>query len=162
MKETYDEGSLLSGIIYLHRISDPRMDGTSMKNLRMFRKLCGPNNLRNVILATTMWDNISVADGEIRESQLKKEFWRDMILMGSTVARVPNDPIDAIKLVERFLDKETMVLRLQQELSDGKTLIQTEAGAVIHEDIERLLLQYANDLEAAKKEMREAQKTRAL
>lgn len=162
MKETYDEGSLLSGIIYLHRISDPRMDGASMKNLRMFRKLCGPNNLRNVILATTMWDNISVAEGEIRESQLKKEFWRDMILMGSTVARVPNDPIDAIKLVERFLDKETMVLRLQQELSGGKTLIQTEAGAVIHEDIERLLLQYANDLEAAKKEMREAQKTRAL
>jgi hypothetical protein len=103
-----------------------------------------------------------VAEGEIRESQLKKEFWRDMILMGSTVARVPNDPIDAIKLVERFLDKKTMVLRLQQELSGGKTLIQTEAGAVIHEDIERLLLQYANDLEATKKEMREAQKTRAL
>jgi hypothetical protein len=30
IKDIYDEGSLLSGIIYLHRISDPRMDGASM------------------------------------------------------------------------------------------------------------------------------------
>lgn len=82
MKETHYEGSLLPRIIYLHRISDPRMDSASMKNLRMFRKLCGPNNPRNIILAATMWENISVAEGEIRESQLKKEFWKDMIPMG--------------------------------------------------------------------------------
>lgn len=162
MKDTYDEGSLLSGIIYLHRISDPRMDGASMKNLRMFRKLCGPNNLRNVILATTMWEKIPEAEGVTRESQLKREFWNDMIAKGSTVARVSTDPLDAIKPVERFLGKETMVLRLQEELSSGKTLIQTEAGAAIQEDIERLSVQYAKNLEAAKEEMRQAQRTRAL
>jgi len=55
-----------------------------------------------------------------------------------------------------------MVLRLQEKLSSDKTSIQIEAGAAIQEDIERLSLRYAKDLEAAKGEMREAQRTRAL
>jgi hypothetical protein len=84
------------------------------------RKLCGPNNLRNVILATTMWEKISEAEGVCRESQLKREFWSDMIAKGSTVAQVFNNPLDAIKLI----GKKTMALRLQEELPNGKILIQ--------------------------------------
>jgi hypothetical protein len=113
------------------------MDGASMKNLGMFRKLCEPNNLRNVILATTMWEKISEAEGVHRESQLKREFWSGMIAKGSTVAQMSNNPLDAIKLV----GKKTMSLKLQEELSSGKILIQTEAGAAIQEDIWRLSLQ---------------------
>lgn len=162
MKNTYNDGSLLSGIIYLHRISDTRMDGASMKNLRMFRKLCGVNNLHKVILATTMWEKVSIAEGEMREAELKNDFWRDMIAVGSTVAKVSNRPLDSTKLVKRFLDQSTMVLKLQEELSSGKALMQTEAGAAINEDIEKIRLQYGRDLENKMQEMREAQETRAL
>ena len=37
-----------SGLIYLHDISGARMTGSILKNLRMFRTLCGEENLRNV------------------------------------------------------------------------------------------------------------------
>jgi hypothetical protein len=85
-----------------------------------------------------------------------------MIVRGSIVARIFTNPLDTIKLVEWFLGKKAMVLKLQEEPSSGKSLIQTKAGAAIQENIERLSLQYAKDLEATKEEMRSAQSTRAL
>lgn len=54
INDTYDDGHLLSGIIYLHRIIDNRREGPSLKNLRMMKALCGINSLKNVVLATTM------------------------------------------------------------------------------------------------------------
>lgn len=161
LKQSYDDGALLTGIIYLHRISDQRMDGASMKNLRMFRRLCGTNNFRMVKLATTMWEKVSEEEGARRQDQLKKEYWKDMIDQGSTVHRISDDPQDAIKLVKSFLGGTTTILQLQDELRRGRTLGQTEAGAAIQEDIERLRLQYVKDLQEAKEEMRAAQRTRA-
>lgn len=131
-----------------------------MKNLRMFRRLCGVDNFRMVKLATTMWEKVSEEEGERRQEQLKKEYWKDMINRGSTVHRISNDPQDAIKLVKSFLGGTATVLQLQDELSKGRTLGQTEAGAAIQEDIKKLHLQYAKDLQEAKEEMRAAQRTR--
>jgi 50S ribosome-binding GTPase len=52
---------LLSGIIYLHPISEPKMVGTATRNLAMMRLLCGEENLGVVWLATTMWGLVSRA-----------------------------------------------------------------------------------------------------
>ncbi|EJT75385.1 hypothetical protein GGTG_05322 [Gaeumannomyces tritici R3-111a-1] len=56
---THQRNVHLAGIVYLHRISDPRMGGSAMKNLRMFKKLCGKDALERVVLATTMWGSRS-------------------------------------------------------------------------------------------------------
>ena len=79
----------LNGIIYLHRISDLRMQGSAKNNLFMFKKLCGQKALKNVILATTMWDRISEAEGEARENELitTPDFWGWMVSQGSKVYR---------------------------------------------------------------------------
>ena len=79
----------LSGIIYLHRISDVRMQGSAKRNLFMFKKLCGPNALNNVILATTMWDRVCEAEGLARETELTStdDFWGWMLSQGSKVHR---------------------------------------------------------------------------
>ena len=50
----------LSGLIYLHRITDDRMTGTATRNLTMMRKLCGDENLKNVLLATTRWEMVYI------------------------------------------------------------------------------------------------------
>jgi predicted GTPase len=73
----YKQRVQLRGILYLHRITDCRMQGAAMRNLFMFKKLCGRNALKNVILATTMWDYDQPPKGEEREEELKSthEFW---------------------------------------------------------------------------------------
>ena len=48
----------LSGLVYCHRILNTQMAATSARHLRTFEELCGKNALQNVILATTMWDEV--------------------------------------------------------------------------------------------------------
>lgn len=50
----YKQEIKLSGIIYLHPISDNRVTHHTTKNLDMFRKLTGEKNLKNVLLVTSM------------------------------------------------------------------------------------------------------------
>lgn len=71
----------LSGIIYLHRINQPRLQGSAKKNIRQFEKLCGEQALQKVILATTMWDVEDNESAVQREKQLleTREFWGYMI-----------------------------------------------------------------------------------
>lgn len=139
MKDNYDEGLLLSGIIYLHRVTDIRMEGPSLKNLRMMKKLCGENSLANVVLATTMWEKVTEEEGTRREQELKQVFWKEMIASGSTVRRILTERgDDAVRLVKSMMTNRPTSTRLQEELHNGKTLIQTEAGIEIRGELAKL------------------------
>lgn len=85
----YKQKILLSGIIYLHRIIDPRMQGTAKRNLHMFQALCGPECLGQIVLVTTMWTLVSPAMGDQRERELMQteQFWGYMYKNGSQILR---------------------------------------------------------------------------
>jgi hypothetical protein len=93
---------LLTGIVYLHRLSDPRFDGSSLKNLRMFKKLCGDNAFPRIVLATTMWDYLDQKTAEDRENEIKsrREFWGLMIERGSRAFRLDRGKESAAKVLE--------------------------------------------------------------
>ena len=48
------KGILLTGLIYLHPISQTRMAGTAFKNLRTFKKMVGSQSMHSVAQVTTM------------------------------------------------------------------------------------------------------------
>lgn len=108
----------LAGIIYLHDISENRMFGTSRKNLDMFRKLCGDDALKNVILATTKWAGVSPELGARREKQLADMYWNEMIDHGSTVVRFNDSHPSACDIIDNIvLEHEAMdFVRIQEEL----------------------------------------------
>ena len=85
----------LSGIIYLHHVSDNCMSGISaLKDLHMFLRLCGDGAIRNVVLATTQWTKVKPELGERRENQLRDTYWRGMLAVGSRMMRF-GDSFDA-------------------------------------------------------------------
>ena len=108
MKEFYNKNRL-SGIIYLHSISDARMTRSSLQNLRMFRKLCGDDNLQNVILATTKWGITPKSDALPREEELcsNNEFCGLIIKDGAMVKWFKNTKDSARYLVEKILQTGT-------------------------------------------------------
>lgn len=160
LEKTYDEDSLLSGVVYLHKISDNRMDGASMKSLRLFRKLCGESNLHNVVLGTTMWANVDDATGARREGELRDIYWKDMIAQGSTMCRISTNADDAKILIESFLPKKPFVAQLQQELKSGKLLCQTEAAAALRDEMDKLTKRYEKELQNTREEMEKANRKR--
>ena len=147
----------LSGIIYLHRIVDMRMEGSSVKNLRMFRELCGEKNFSNVILCTTMWDKVGEEEGREREEELKstRTFWGSLISHGAQVVRHQGDlTASARKIAESLIPKGTIVLQLQQELGQNGNLSDTSAGRFLTSEIEDMKKKHQEEMEALREEMK--------
>ena len=163
MKRSYEDDMRLSGIIYLHGISDTRMTHSSLQNLRMFRKLCGDHNLKNVVLATTKWGVTPLEDALRRENDLKSEtgFWYTMMAAGSKVRRFENSAASAKDLVEDILGVgQKIVPTIQQEVVEGTKLADTQAGAVIEETIGRLKKEHDEEKQALLEEVQRAKKER--
>jgi len=118
------------------------MAGTPLKNLRMFEKLCGKNALRNIILTTTMWDEIDEASGVRREKELRSNYWKVMIDHGSKTARYRNTRESAWDIVDQFCEiaNKRCAMLLQQEMVDmEKQLRETQAGQALFATLEVLV-----------------------
>ncbi|KAI6141058.1 hypothetical protein BKA82DRAFT_1005953 [Pisolithus tinctorius] len=130
----------LSGILYFHRISDPRIEEGPLRNYKIFKELCGKDNCKNVILVTTMWDEVREEVGSEREQELQSDFWRAMISLGSTTRRfegTTESARDIINSVSILQPAEHRPLQIQREMVDKHLpLDRTSAGRTI---IDRLL-----------------------
>lgn len=140
------------------------MTRSSLQNLRMFRKLCGDDNLKNVILATTKWGITPEEDALRREHDLISEggFWSTMKAAGSMTCRFEDSAASATALVEKVIHKEqkTFKPKIQEEIIQGKKLSDTDAGAVINQAIITLQKEHEKEKKALAEELQMAKKAR--
>ncbi|OQO14297.1 hypothetical protein B0A48_01173 [Cryoendolithus antarcticus] len=144
---TYRKNVRLSGIIYLHRITDVRMSGSSLKNLSMFKKLCGEDAYKHVALATTMWGNLKGANlsldtGEAREKELvsRADWWGLMKERGSQVIRHDGTKECAMNIIGSLIERRDangpVQLSIQKEMvDDNKSLENTAAGQEVNKEL---------------------------
>lgn len=121
LDSSYRSGMRLNGILYLHSIAVPRMQGSAFDNLDMFRKLCGTNALSHVVLATTFWSSTETMLGENREKELAQNdaFWGRMMKNGSRVLRLENSAISAMKALWEVSKGSKIMLQAQEEMAKG-------------------------------------------
>lgn len=158
----YRSNVRLSGMVYLHSISETRMKGSHMTNLRMFQKMAGLENMGHIVLTTTMWDKTSNEDGKRREMELLStdDFWGSMIKAGSEFRRFHNDKRSALNIVGGLIERhDKLILSLQREMTDGKKdLDQTSAGKALNVEINTQKEQYEKRLKEQEDEMKQALK----
>lgn len=143
----YKQEVKLSGIIYLHPISDNRVTHHTTKNLDMFRKLTGEKNLKNVILATSMWDKVTLDEGIRREDELKGKFWKILTVMGAKTARHEDTAESARKIASMLLGNKPFYLQLQEEMGkDNKALRDTAAGKEVMIELVRMKEEHQREL----------------
>ncbi|CAG7925016.1 unnamed protein product [Penicillium olsonii] len=154
LKDSYGNAEKLHGVIYLHSINKPRMEGSALRNLRMFRQLCGESPLKNVILATTFWGEVTAQAGDNREEELRQrpEFWGQMIDGGSRMMRF-TDRASALEIVDHFMPMRPVPLKIQREMVDqAKPLIETAAGKHMSEELLRREELHQEELQKIKEE----------
>lgn len=141
LSSAHISGLKLAGIIYLHRIPDIRVGGSGLRNLKMFRRLCGTENLANVVLATNMWDQVDPELGNRREAALKDDpvLWKKMIEHGSRVFRQDDGRVSGLQILTYLISlRSPMVLDIQRELVDSKMMLKdTRAGKELLTEVER-------------------------
>ncbi|KAI5459403.1 P-loop containing nucleoside triphosphate hydrolase protein [Mariannaea sp. PMI_226] len=134
-------GVPLRGVLYLHKITDNRMTGSSLKYLRMLESLVGEEALENLILVTTMWNQVrdeNLGRALRHEQDLLDHYWGPMEEKGSYVAQFDGTPDSAYALVFQLAGKESVVLDVQREIVDqDRTVLDTSAGANLVEQLER-------------------------
>jgi hypothetical protein len=142
------------------------MPGSALRNLRMFNKLCGENNLGSVVLATTHWTNLKTGasidkeTGEARTKELieTKGFWGGMIENGSQVVKHDGTRPSAMEIVLNIVGRQNrVILDIQRQLVDQRLdLNETDAAQALHSELiaERKL--FEKQLASLKEEMEDA------
>ena len=148
---SYRAEQLLTGIIFLHRITDVRMTGSSARILSLFIKLCGQQQLRNVLIVTTRWGDVAHNVGIAREEELKANYFQPLLSKGAQMVRHENNTaVGARQIMENFLSSKKlgrpMALQIQIELvENGKRLSETEAGEEVTLGLTEQMKKYEHD-----------------
>ena len=150
---------MLNGLIYVHRISDPKVSRISKRNLRLFKQLCGDGSLKNVCIITTNWSRVTKEEGDRRELELREspDFFKPLIDEGAQLTRHDNGITSARSIVNFLTNKDPTKLQIQIELDAGLTLENTSTGAGLHdEEILELKAKQKAEMLALTEEMEKA------
>ncbi|KAJ7928822.1 P-loop containing nucleoside triphosphate hydrolase protein [Mycena leptocephala] len=161
LAKTYEQGTKLAGLIYMHRISDMRMGGISTRTIRMFRKLCGDDALKNVVIVTSMWgDSESEREvGAAREAELAsdEEFFKLALDKGARLLRHYNNASSAQTILRSVIENQPRVLQIQDELvTQKKDLSRTAAGEELNREIGEQIKQHKEAMVKLQEELKEA------
>ncbi|KIL67674.1 hypothetical protein M378DRAFT_159507 [Amanita muscaria Koide BX008] len=159
LSTAYENGKKLSGVIYFHRISDFRVGGISRRNFKMFRELCGDDNLKNVLIVTNMWGEVDPQVGLARENELSSKdiFFKPALEKGAQFLRHENTTESAYNIIRQVMKNHPVTLRIQEELVDQKKDIsETAAGIELNKELHEQAERHRKEIVELQKEMREA------
>jgi len=159
LSTVYENGKKLAGVIYFHRISDFRVGGISRRNFKMFRELCGDDNLKNVLIVTNMWGEINPQVGLARESELgsKDIFFKPAVDKGAQLLRHENTTESAHSIIRQVMKNHPVALQIQQELVDQrKEISETAAGIELNKELREQAERQRREIIELQKEMKEA------
>ncbi|KIL67665.1 hypothetical protein M378DRAFT_102256 [Amanita muscaria Koide BX008] len=163
LSTAYENGKKLSGVIYFHRISDFRVGGISRRNFKMFRQLCGDDNLKNVLIVTNMWGEVDPQVGLAREKELSSTdiFFKPALDKGAQFLRHDNTIESAYNIIRQVMKNHPNTLQIQEELVDQKKDIsETAAGIELNKELHEQAERHRKEIVELQKEMREAIKAK--
>ncbi|KAG8780097.1 hypothetical protein FRC12_023459 [Ceratobasidium sp. 428] len=160
LSTTYEAGHKLTGIIYLHRITDDRMGAISRRTFKIFRELCGQKILANVLIITNKWSNPPSEVQVQREEQLREDarYFQPAIKAGAQlVRRLHKDTASAHDIIRMLLDKDPIVMKVQQELVDNRQgFFTTGAAHVLGEELANTEKRHQDEIAQVKEDLRKA------
>ena len=160
----HEHGKNLSGVIYLHRILDNRVGGISARSFRIFRKLCGEDSLRSVVIATTMWDQAEMSIGEGREQELASQdaFFKPALEKGARLARHNNTLESAQAIIRSIIQQSpsSVTLQIQEELGRGLCISETQAGKELGQELNEQMERHREEMRCLIGEIQEATRIR--
>ncbi|KAG8741201.1 hypothetical protein FRC10_003195 [Ceratobasidium sp. 414] len=159
---TYSNDVKITGLLYMHRITDNRFGGAGRRNFRMFRKMCGADSLKNVVVVTNMWSQPPTETEMAREIELREgeDFFQDILSEGAQMVRHSERTREsAFDVIRCVLGKKPVVPEISRQIIDEKmSLEDTDAGHALGEEIAQALKRGREEIERLKAEQAEAAK----
>jgi hypothetical protein len=108
------------------------MGGVSSRTFKVFQQLCGDLALRNVVIATNMWGQVSQELGEAREHKLRTsdEFFKPALDKHARLLRHHNTAHSALSILRNIVNNRPEPMRIQRELVDERRHISQTVAAL--------------------------------
>lgn len=148
----------LAGVLYFHRISNFRMGGTVVKNINMFRKLCGDAALSNAVVVTNVQGEVDPCVVGEREAELMSNdaFFKQVIEGGARMARHEGTVTSAEGIIRPLLNNHPLPLLIQIELVNrGKNLLLSSAGRELNRKLGVQVRKYEEEMQDLREELEE-------
>ena len=161
LTEYFMRNAKVTGVIYVHAITEPRMRGSAMKNLRMFRQVVGDENMRHCCLVTTKWSKQNEDLSHSREDELRNgdTFWKPLLKRGATIKRFNDTEKSAMDIIAPFTMCDRFLMKLTKEYNlEGKQLDMTDAGREVSDDMEKAKKAHKEEISLLKEERERALK----
>lgn len=132
----------LTGIVYLHDMTQKRIQRETKLSLDIFRKICGADSCCRTVLVKTQWQNPPDGQTLDRAQDLENNFFKDMKSAGAKCMDIRGEVTE--KSVIQYLvtngAAQDIILQLQRELQEkGATLARTAAGIELRSCLMELL-----------------------
>ena len=125
----------------------------------MVREFCGDEALKNVVLVTNMWSEVTTEVGEKREKQLSSQFFKPVLDLGAQMVRHQNTVQSAHDIIRRMLANDPLALQIQRELvDDHKDIANTAAGEAVNQELNEQIRRGQAELKVVQEEMEQAMK----
>lgn len=157
LSDYFHKEAKVTGVLYVHAITEERMRGSAMKNLRMFRQVVGSNNMSHCCLVTTKWSKQSDTLSQSREAELQtnETFWKPLLDKGAHIMQFKDSTRSALNIIRPFTKCPSFFMKLTEEYNiEGKKLNKTDAGKVVFDDLEQAQKEHQEEIEALKEERR--------
>lgn len=154
----------ISGVIYIHSILQPRLQGSAVKGLEVFKQIIGEEAFDSCVMVSTHWDLLVHDQAQMqlglqRHRELESLAWLDVMERGGrALALYPGNSEGALRLIDGMLGRLWRgTLRLQREINDERIeLRKTSAGKILFERFEGLMQMFEERLEEVKQEIQDA------
>ena len=123
----------------------------------MFRELCGESTLKNVVVVTNMWSEVSREVGEAREAELASRdiFFKPVLDKGAQLVRHENTQESAQAIMHYLISNHPLALRIQRELVDQHMDIsQTAAGEELNRELMEQIRRHREEMRALQEDMK--------
>ena len=107
------------------------------KNFRMFKRLCGEETFRNVVIVTNFWGEVRQEVGEARERELcaDEKLYKTILENGATMVRHDDTAQSARKILQQIINNYPLPLRIQKELvEEHKPMELTDAAVELDKE----------------------------
>ena len=129
------------------------------KNFRMFKRLCGEETFRNVVIVTNFWGEVGqeVGEARVRELCADEKFYKTILENGAIMVHHDNTAQSARSILQRIIKNYPLPLRIQKELvEEHKAIELTDAAVELNSDRAEKERQHLAEMRDIKQRMREA------
>jgi hypothetical protein len=157
LSESFHKDAKIRGVLYVHAITEPRMRGSAMKNLRMFREVVGAENMKHCFLVTTKWSKQLTNVSERHEVELatNKNFWKPLLDRGAKMLRFYDSQQSAHEIINPLAQCPQFLFKLTVEYEvEKKKLDQTTSGKMANEELEKAKAAFQKEMEELRQDQR--------